>query len=146
MPPWLKFTIGLAAALAAGWIHHGPLGGGAQFIDALQAEADARISYAAVPGVSARLERAPLRRTAILSGPADDFQRRGMGSFPGLTERIATVPGVAGARWADGNGGTGGAWLPLAAETLLLCALAYLVGLGIGRLVFGRRKKTSYLD
>jgi hypothetical protein len=146
MPLWLKFAIGLAAALAAGWVHHGPIGGGARLLDAIEAEGAVRVRYTEVPGVAVRMERAPLRRTAILSGPADDFQRNGLGSYPGLTERIATVPGVAGVRWADGKGGTGGAWLPLVAETLLLCALAFLVGLGIGRLVFGRRKRTSYLD
>jgi hypothetical protein len=33
MPKLVKFLIGLAAALAAGWISHGPLGRGEQFID-----------------------------------------------------------------------------------------------------------------
>lgn len=145
MRPWQKLTIGLAAALAAGWLHHGPLGGGARLLDALQAHAELRLRHAAVPGVRVEMERDPLRRTAILSGPANDFQRDGIRGYPGLTERVATVPGIAGARWADGQSGEGGAWLPLLAETLLLCALAFLIGLGLGRLAFGRRKRTSYL-
>lgn len=36
--------------------------------------------------------------------------------------------------------------MPLLAETLLLCAGAYAVGLAVGRLLFGRRPRTSYLN
>jgi len=36
--------------------------------------------------------------------------------------------------------------MPLVAETLILVAAAYLAGIGAGRIVFGRRKKQSYLD
>jgi hypothetical protein len=146
MRPWQKFTIGLAAALAAGWLHHGPLGGGARLLDALEAHAQVRIRYTELPGIGVRMERDPMRRDAILSGPANDFQREGMGSYPGLNQRIATIPGIAGVRWAEGHRGIGGARLPLIAETLLLCALAFLVGLGLGRLIFGRRRRTSFLD
>lgn len=35
--------------------------------------------------------------------------------------------------------------MPLIVETLLLIALAYLIGVGIGWLLFGRAKKTSFL-
>jgi hypothetical protein len=36
--------------------------------------------------------------------------------------------------------------MPLIVETLVLVALAYLVGVGIGWLLFGRKPKESYLD
>jgi hypothetical protein len=36
--------------------------------------------------------------------------------------------------------------MPLVAETLILCALFYAIGIGIGWLLFGRRKKIHYLD
>jgi hypothetical protein len=36
--------------------------------------------------------------------------------------------------------------MPLLAETLILVALAYLVGVALGWLLFGRRRKTSFLD
>jgi hypothetical protein len=36
--------------------------------------------------------------------------------------------------------------MPLVAETLLLCAAAYAIGLACGRFLFTRRKRTSYLD
>lgn len=35
--------------------------------------------------------------------------------------------------------------MPLLAETLILTALAYLIGIGLGWLLFGRAKKTSFL-
>lgn len=35
--------------------------------------------------------------------------------------------------------------MPLLAETLLLTAIAYLAGVGIGWLMFGRPKKNSFL-
>lgn len=35
--------------------------------------------------------------------------------------------------------------MPLIIEVLILMTLAYLIGLGIGFLLFGRREKTSYL-
>ena len=101
MPAWGKFLIGLAVALAAGWASHGPLGKGAAFVDSLQAQSDAVIARTEVPGVAVRFGRDPLARTAILSGPADDFQREGQGEFPGINDRIAAIPGVAGFRWEN---------------------------------------------
>lgn len=36
--------------------------------------------------------------------------------------------------------------MPLLAETLILVALAWLIGLGLGWLLFGRRRRSSFLD
>ena len=36
--------------------------------------------------------------------------------------------------------------MPLLTETLILVALAYLAGIGVGRLLFGRRRRSSFLD
>jgi hypothetical protein len=36
--------------------------------------------------------------------------------------------------------------MPLLAETLILVALAWLAGVGLGWLLFGRRRRTSFLD
>ena len=36
--------------------------------------------------------------------------------------------------------------MPLILETLLLSALFYLLGLGAGWLLFGRRRRQSFLD
>ena len=99
MSPIVKFLIGLAAALLAGWIGHGPLGQGGAFVDRLDAQAKAVIRQAELPGVQVRFSRDPLSREAILSGQADQFQREGMGQFPGLNDRIRAIPGVSGLRW-----------------------------------------------
>ena len=101
MPSWLKFTIGLAAALLTGWISHGPLGRGQIFVDRMEAQAKAVVREAQIPGVEVRFSHNPLSREAILSGPADQFQREGQGLLPGLDERVRAVPGVATIRWDD---------------------------------------------
>ena len=36
--------------------------------------------------------------------------------------------------------------MPLLAETLLLVALAWLIGVGLGWLLFGRRRRNSFID
>lgn len=95
----VKFLIGLAAALLAGWIGHGPLGRGAAFVDSLDAQAKAVVRAAEVPGIQVRFARDPLSRGAILSGHANQFQREGQGQYPGLNDRVGAVPGVAGVRW-----------------------------------------------
>ena len=99
MPRLAKFLIGLAVALLAGWIGHGPLGQGQAFVDRLDALAKAEIARAELSQVQVRFDRDPLRREAILSGEADRFQREGMGQFPGLNDRIRAIPGVSGVRW-----------------------------------------------
>lgn len=93
--------IGFVAALTAGWISHGPLGRGEAFIGALEAQAKAALREAEMPQVQARMKRDPLRRVAVLSGPANDFQREGQGLFPGINDRIEAIPGIAGIVWAN---------------------------------------------
>jgi hypothetical protein len=99
MSPAVKFLIGLAMALLAAWIGHGPLGQGEAFVDGLEARAKAVIHEVEMDQVRVRFDRDPLRREAILSGEADQFQREGQGQFPGLNRRVAAVPGVSGVRW-----------------------------------------------
>ena len=97
----LKIIIGFLAALAAGWISHGPMGQGEAFLVKIEAQAAQALRDAEVPLVQARMKRSPLRRVAILSGPANDFQREGQGLFPGINDRIEAIPGVAGIEWAN---------------------------------------------
>lgn len=101
MSRWAKFLTGLAAALLAGWVAHGPLGRGEALVGSLEARARAVVAKAGIDGVTVRMRRDPLARTAILAGPADEFQREGQGSFPGLNERIEAIDGVAGHSWAN---------------------------------------------
>ncbi len=97
-----------------------------------------------MPGVGVSFPRAPLSRTAVLAGPANDFQRNGMGEMPGPDRPDRPDRrrrgGALGRRSGIGRGR-----FPLLAEVLAGCALAYLIGLGIGWLLFGRKKRESYL-
>jgi len=139
MSRWTKLSIGLLVALAVGWVAYGPAGMGAAYIDRIEASAQVVVREAAIPGVSLRLGRDPLSRTAYLSGPANEFQREGMGLLPGLNDRVGGVPGVAAVSW---DGATRG--MPLLAEILVLTALAYLIGVGLGW-VFFRPKRVGFL-
>ena len=140
----VKLLAGLVAVLIMGWAWHGPAGRGEAFAAALDAQARAAIAPIGLPGIQVRMARDPIRRVAIMSGPADDIQREGMGSEMGLSDYVRAVPGVGGVHWADTPGGPGG--LPLLVETWLLLAIAYLLGFGLGALVFGRRRRQSFLD
>ena len=136
MSPLVKFLIGLAAALAVCWVAFGPLGRGAAYLDDVEARAKAVVRAAAIPGVEVRMSRAPLSRTAILTGPANDFQREGIGGLPGLNDRVAGVAGVTAVRWDSTGGGR-----PLLVDLLGLAALAYLIGVGIGWRLFRPRRE-----
>ena len=98
----VKLLVGLVAVLVMGWAWHGPAGRGEAFAAALDAEARAAIAPIGLPGIQVRMARDPIRRVAIMSGPADDIQREGMGSLPGINGRIAAIPGVSGVRWEGG--------------------------------------------
>jgi hypothetical protein len=90
----VTFAGGAAAALVAAALWSGPLGGGDRLASKIETSARATLNHLEMTGVSARLERNPLRRRLILSGPADDFQRAE------LVQILDDIPGVAGVRWA----------------------------------------------
>jgi hypothetical protein len=139
MSRWTKGLIGLAVALAAGWIAHGPIGRGAAFVDRTEAYARAEVAAAGLPGLRVRLGRDPLTRVATLSGPANDFQRNGNGWEVGLNGRVGGAPGVAAVSWDPAARA-----IPLLAETLALTALFYLIGVGFGW-VFFRPRRVGFL-
>jgi hypothetical protein len=139
----VKFLIGLVAALLMGWLWHGPAGQGEAMIGALEQQARASVAQAQLPGVTVALQRDPLSRAAILSGPANDLQREGLGSQWGVKDYVRNTEGISGVRWDDEPAAGG---LPLLVETLILSALAYLIGFGLGWLFFGRRRRQSFLD
>lgn len=144
MPNAAKILIGLLATLLMGWVWHGPAGRGEAFVASLETQARAEIAPLAIPGIEVRLGRDPISRTATMSGPANDLQREGLGSEWGLSDYVRSIPGVAGVRWTDERGKGGG--IPLLAETWAMLALAYFAGLGLGALLFGRRRRQSFLD
>ncbi|HEX8621356.1 MAG TPA: hypothetical protein VF718_05235 [Allosphingosinicella sp.] len=143
MPPILKATIGFLATLAAAWIWHGPLGHGEALVDRLEGEARAAVARSWLTGISVSLGHDPLDRNATLSGKANDIQREGLGSGPGISDYVREVEGLASVRWADEPSLERRA-LPLLAETMILTALAYLIGLGLGALLWGRRRREGF--
>ena len=91
----LILALGVAAVLAETALWHGPLGAGNRLADKIETAASAELVRLEMPLVTARLEREPLSRRMVLSGPADDFQQRE------LVRIMDSMPGVAGARWTN---------------------------------------------
>jgi len=87
------FMIGVAATLGVTALYHGPMGKADAFAGAVEREARAELDQQEMFQVDAKLERGPLRRTLILSGPAGDFQREK------LPEIMVRIPGVEAVRW-----------------------------------------------
>jgi len=145
MSAGVKFLIGLVAVLVMGWVWHGPIGNGARFVDTIESRAEAAVAATSLSGIRVQLGREPLNRHATLSGAADQFQRQGMGSQPGLTGMVGAVEGVGSVGWSDEPGGGSGG-LPLLAELTILLVLAFLAGLGFAWLLWGRPKRETYLD
>ena len=85
---------GLAASIAAAALWHGPLGTGERLSRMVETAARAELDRLEMGAVRARLRRDPLRRTLVLAGPADDFQRRELPSY------MREVYGVGDVRWA----------------------------------------------
>lgn len=143
MPPLAKVLAGLVAALAASWAWHGPMRRGEAYVGRLEREARAAVAATGMTGVEVTLDRSPLARNATFTGTANEFQRRGLLDEPGLTGRVAAVPGIARVRWADEPVRERAA-LPLLAETAFLATLAYLIGLALGWLLWGRPRRTGF--
>ena len=109
-----------------------------------EAQARARVAKTELPGIAVTLSREPLARVATLRGSANDLQREGLGSQKGLSDYVRDVDGISSVRWADepdaGAQGRSAARSRLSA----LAALAYLIGLGLGWLLWGRRRREGF--
>ena len=139
----MKFLIGLAAVLIMGFVWHGPLGNGARMIESLETQARSAAAEAELAGVRVDMARDPLARAAVISGEANDLQREGLGETGmGVKDYVRQVEGIASVRWSDEPADGG---LPLLAEILILIAFAFLIGLFIAWLLWGRPKRESYL-
>lgn len=86
-------AIGIAATLGVTALYHGPMGKADAFTGVIEQAARAELDRQEMVQINARLERGPLRRTLVLSGPADDFQREE------LPKIMVRVPGVENVRW-----------------------------------------------
>lgn len=92
-----SLLLGVAAVAAATWIWHGPLGAGERFAQGIDGRARTMLDHFEMYHVEAHMERNPLRRRVILSGPADDFQRRE------IQREVMAQPGVAEAVWSPSS-------------------------------------------
>ena len=90
-------TLGIGAVTGVAWLWHGPLGAGEEFAAAVDRRARAMLDHYEMVHVQARMERGPLTRRVILSGPADDFQRRE------IKRMVEAQPGVAEAAWSPSS-------------------------------------------
>jgi hypothetical protein len=78
--------------------------------------------------------RRPMKRTLILSGPADDFQRAE------LVRILNHVPGVGNVRWANSPESF---TLPLLLEAELAALISFGIGLALAYLLELRRRSRS---
>jgi len=88
-----KLLIGIAASAAFTALWHGPLGAGEKLAQRVETQARRQLDRDEMVQVQARLQRRPLSRRLILSGPADDFQRQE------LVRRLDDIPAVVDVRW-----------------------------------------------
>ena len=88
---WLGAAAAAAAAVAFVW--YGPGGAGERLARSVERSARVTLDNYEMTTVTARLERKPLSRTLVLSGPADDFQQRE------LVRILGQLPGVGQVRW-----------------------------------------------
>ena len=94
----LVLALGIAAVIAETAIWHGPLGAGDRLAGKIERTARTTLEHFEMPLVTARLERSPLRRRLLLSGPADDFQQKE------LVRMMNEIPAVSSVRWTNPPG------------------------------------------
>ena len=93
MTPRAILFSGLATVVGFSALWHGPLGAGERLAGKAEVAARAQLDRDEMFQVQAKLQRRPLSRRLMVSGPADDFQRRE------IIRRLDAVPGVLDVRW-----------------------------------------------
>ena len=91
------FMLGLAAAVGFAGLWHGPLGAGDRLAKRSEIIARRTLDYYELPMIQAKMQRGPMSRRLVLSGPADDFQRAE------LVRILDDIPGVLEVRWDPGS-------------------------------------------
>jgi hypothetical protein len=85
--------IGVAAVVGSTALWHGPLGAGDRLASRAETVARRTLDYYELPMIQAHMQRHPLSRRMVLSGPADEFQRQE------LVRIMDDIPGVLEVRW-----------------------------------------------
>jgi membrane associated rhomboid family serine protease len=121
--------IGAVLTVAAAGLWSGPLGAADRLAQRVERDARATLVNNEIPEVTSQLQRGPLTRRLLLSGPANDFQRRE------LVRIMNQIPGVASAGWDGKRSG-----VPLIGESAAVAILGFLLGLLVAYLVELRRR------
>jgi hypothetical protein len=120
-----------AAILVAALIWHGPVGTGDRFATTVERQTRRVLVDFEMEPVRAVVVRGPLKRSLVLSGPADDFQRSE------LVRILNDVPGVGEVHWTETRGSF---ILPLLAEVELAALISFGLGLLLAYLLELRRR------
>ena len=126
---WMALMSGFVMVIAVAALWHGPFGAAARFSMQVEREARQALDNWEMYKVTAHLHHGPLTRRLILSGPADDFQRRE------LVKIMGSVPGVGSVRWSENGSGP-----PLILEGAAMAMLGFLFGLLLSYLAELRRR------
>lgn len=124
----VALLIGVIGAIALTALWHGPGGAADRFTTSVEHVIREALVNNEIPQVSGHLHRGPLTRRVLLSGPADDFQRRE------VVKLMHVVPGVESASWSGGTG------VPLIVEGGASAILGFLLGLLVAYLMELRRR------
>lgn len=130
----LALAAGIAGMLILTWAWHGLGGTGDRLANTVERSSRELLVAFEMNPVHAVVERAPLRRTLVLSGPADDFQRSE------LVRILDEVPGVANVRWVDMQSRF---TLPLLVEAELAALVSFGLGLLLAYLLELRRRSNA---
>jgi len=122
-------AIGLGLAIGLALLWHGPLGGAHRFVAQVEHDARLTLDNYEMWKVNAQLERGPLTRRLMLSGPADDFQASE------LVRIMGRLSGVSSVRWSPKGSAT-----PLILEGAGVALAGFLFGLLLAYLIELRRR------
>jgi hypothetical protein len=129
-----SLAAGIAATLLFAWIWHGPVGTGDRFVSKVERHTRQVLVDWEMAPVRAVVAREPVKRTLILSGPVDSFQRAE------LVRILNYVPGVGNVRWADSPETF---TLPLLLEVELAALISFGIGLVLAYLLELRRRSRA---
>jgi hypothetical protein len=133
MRPNTALAIGLAATAASAFLWHGPGGAAERFVKRSDHDVRRMLDYFEMQQVEGRMQRDPIARRIIFSGPADDFQRTE------LVRLGESLPGIGEARWSKSRSFLTYP-LPLVGEAVAMALAAFLAGLTLAYgLSLGRR-------
>jgi hypothetical protein len=124
----IALAAGIIGAIALTALWHGPGGAADRFTASVEHVIREALVNNEIPEVSGHLQRGPLTRRVLLSGPADDFQRRE------VVKLMNVVPGVESASWSGGTG------VPLIVEGAAAAILGFILGLLVAYLRELRRR------